>query len=145
MPPTEWNPLSFFWTLDYSSRIYFAGTLGTVIRGCAIFVQLTARIRSGKQRTGNSSEIEYLNLARMQRNLHSIESFAMVLTSGCCVNQIFGVWFTYMARVTDANPFFALKDAWIVSQILLCLLVLLDSLRRYSFSALERIRLNATN
>jgi hypothetical protein len=145
MLSTDWKPWSFFLTLDYFSRIYFAGTLCTVIRGCTIFVQLTARIRSGKQKTGNFSEIEYLNLARMQRNLHSIESFAMVLTSGCCMNQIFGVWFTYMARVTDANPFFALKDAWIVSQILLCLLILLDSLRRYSFSALERIRLNATS
>jgi hypothetical protein len=38
------------------------------MRGCAMFVQMTIRIRSGKQKPGNLDEIEYLNLARMQRN-----------------------------------------------------------------------------
>jgi hypothetical protein len=64
----------------------------------------------------------------------------MVLTSGCCANQIFAVWFTYMARVTDANPFFTLKEAWTVSQILICAIVSLDALRRYASAVLERNR-----
>jgi hypothetical protein len=76
----------------------------------------------------------------MNRNLHSIFSLGVTFASGCCVNQIFGVWFAYMARVTDANPFFAFRQAWIVMQVLVCLLVSLDATRRYASAILERYR-----
>jgi hypothetical protein len=93
-----------------------------------------------KRRADRSNETTYPNLVRMNHNLHSLLALGMTFTSACCVNQIFGVWFVYMARVTDANPFFALRDAWIVAQVLMCLLIMLDGLRRYSSAILERNR-----
>lgn len=134
-----WNPWSLLMRLDYFSRLYFVGAVWLVILGFVVFGKTIVKTLSLK-RNRYFSEAEYLNLERMQRGLHSIESLAMVFTSGCCVNQIFGVWFTYMARVTDANPFFALQDAWIVAQILVLLIVTLDALRRYGLWALEKNR-----
>lgn len=134
------NSWSLFLTLDYFSRIYFVGVLLVFMCGCWVFLQMMIQIRTAARIPVGFGNEQYLNLESMQRRLHSIESFAMVLTSGCCTNQIFGVWFTYMARATDANPFFALREAWTVSQILVCLLVLMDGLRRFSFGILEQHR-----
>jgi hypothetical protein len=78
----------------------------------------------------------------MNRNLNSIHCLSVILTSGCCVNQIFGVWLTYMARATDANPFSALHQAWIVMQILISLHVSFYAVRLYAVAALERSRTN---
>jgi hypothetical protein len=64
----------------------------------------------------------------------------MVLTSGCVANQIFGVWSSYMARFTDANPFLALHDAWAIFQILLFLHVILDVSRRFAWFTLLKIQ-----
>jgi formate hydrogenlyase subunit 3/multisubunit Na+/H+ antiporter MnhD subunit len=137
MAASNWNPWSQFLALDYFSRVYFVGAVCTVIWGYFAFLRFMIGIRRGNQSEyGSKADTE-----RQVRNLHSIESFAMVLTSGCCTNQIFGVWFTYMARVTDANPFFALRESWIVAQILICLIVSLDALRRFAFGALERQRI----
>jgi hypothetical protein len=140
MLAADWNPWSLFFMLDYFSRAYFVGVICIVLLGYATFLRILARIRSGNQRGEKSAENTNLNLEGLHRNLYSLQSFAMVLTSGCCANQIFAVWFTYMARVTDANPFFALKEAWTVSQILICLIISLDALRRYASAVLERDR-----
>ena len=135
-----WNPLSFFLMLDYFSRIYFVGMLCAAVWSFAICLRIIIGVRSLQQRVANFNESVYLNLDRMNRNLHSIFSLSAAFTSGCCVNQIFGVWFVYMARVTDANPFFAFRQAWIAIRVLLCLVVSLDAIRRYTSATLERHR-----
>jgi hypothetical protein len=127
-----------FLMLDNFSRAYFVGVLCTVTWGYFTFLKLQIRIRRESRHDNGLKPDVFSHLERQLHKLCSIESFAMVLTSGCCANQIFGVWFTYMARVTDANPFFALREAWILSQILICLIVSLDALRRLSAAALER-------
>jgi len=137
MSATNWNPWSLFLTLDYFSQPYFVGVFCITIWGYFTFFRFIIEIRRRNQ-SDQSQGTD--TLERQVRNLHSIESFAMVLTSGCCANQIFAVWFTYMARVTDANPFFALREAWFLSQILICLIVSLDALRRFALMALERSR-----
>jgi len=134
-----WNPWTFFLMLDYFSRIYFVGVLFVVTWSYILIFKIIVGDQSLKVRPDNFQST-YSNLERMNRNLYSIFSLAVTFTSGCCVNQIFGVWFEYMARATDANPFFALRQAWIVMQVLLCLLVSLDALRRYASSAIERYR-----
>jgi hypothetical protein len=140
MLAAEWDTWSLFFMLDHFSRAYLVGALCIVILGYATFLRLMIQVRSRNRNDGTFAENAYLNLDRLHRSLCSLQSFAMVLTSGCCANQIFAVWFIYMARVTDANPFFALKDAWTVSQILICAIVSLDALRRYAFAVLERNR-----
>jgi hypothetical protein len=140
MLAADWGPWSLFFMLDYFSRVYLVGALCIVILGYAAFLRLMIQIRSRNRNGETFTENAYPNLDGMHRSLCSLESFAMVLTSGCCANQIFVVWFTYMARVTDANPFFALKEAWTVSQILICAIVSLDALRRYASAVLERNR-----
>lgn len=135
------NFWSLFLMLDYFSRIYFVGVLLIFIWGCWVFLHIMIQIRRAARTPDGFSDDGYLNCEGMQRKLHSIESFAMVLASGCCANQIFGVWFTYMVRATDANPFFALREAWAVSQTLVCSIVLLDALRRIGVVILERHRL----
>ena len=135
MSASEWNPWSHFFMLDYFSRAYFAGVLFMALWGYRTFVRLIVAIRSRSRDAHNSPK-----LLPLVRKLCSIESFAMVLTSGCCANQIFAVWFTYMARATDANPFFALRQAWIVVQALTCLIVSLDAVRRVSFAMLDNAR-----
>lgn len=139
MPPTSWNPWSFFFTLDYFSRIYFVGVLCVAIWSYSISFRMALGIRPLKARAGNFNDTEYLNLVRMNHNLHTALALAMTFTSCCCVNQVFGVWFVYMARVTDANPFFALRDAWMVTQILMCILVSLDVIRRSISAMLARV------
>jgi hypothetical protein len=134
----SWNPWSFFLMLDYFSRIYFVGVLCVAIWSFAIVYRILVGIRSMKVLTGIFKEPAYLKLERLNRELHSVFSLGVTFTSGCCVNQIFGVWSIYMARVTDANPFLAFRQAWIVMQVLLCLLVSLDALRRYASAVLER-------
>ena len=140
MPPTSWNPWSFFLMLDYFSRIYFVGVLFVAIWSYVLILQIMVGARSLRVRSDNFDDSAYSKLERMNRNLHSIFSLCVTFTSGCCVNQIFGVWFVYMARFTDANPFFAFRQAWIVMQILLCVLVSLDASRRYASATLERHR-----
>jgi hypothetical protein len=140
MLAADWGPWSLFFMLDYFSRAYLVGALCMVILGYATVLRIMIQVRSRNRNGGSFTENAYLNLDRLHRSLCSLQSFAMVLTSGCCANQIFAVWFTYMARVTDANPFFALREAWTVSQILICAIVSLDALRRYAFAALERNR-----
>lgn len=140
MPPTSWNPWSFFLMLDYFSRIYFVGALFFAFWSFITIIRIIVGVQSMKVRSDNFKESAYSELERMNRNVHSIFSLGLTFTGGCCVNQIFGVWFVYMARATDANPFFALRQAWIVMQVLLCLLVSLDAVRRYGSSTLERHR-----
>ena len=140
MLPTSWNPWSFFLMLDYFSRVYFVGVLFVVIWSYILILRIIVGLEALKVRSDNLNESEYSELERMNRNLHSIFSLGVTCTSGCCVNQIFGVWFVYMARVTDANPFFAFRQAWIVIQVLLCFLVSLDATRRYASAALEHHR-----
>jgi hypothetical protein len=127
---TSWNPWSFFFTLDYFSRIYFVGLVCVAIWSYSISLRIILGVLSLKARNGNCTDSEYLNLARMNHNLHSALTLGVTFATCCCVNQIFGVWFVYMARVTDANPFLALRDAWMVVQIQMCILVSLDLTRR---------------
>jgi hypothetical protein len=136
----EWNPWSMFLMLDYFSRGFFVGVLCLAGWGYWNFVRFWTGIRSKNWKDHSFSQNEFSRLNKLLGNLHSIESFVMVLTSGCCANQIFAVWFTYMARVTDANPFFALREAWMVTQILMCLIVSLDALSRFALAVLERKR-----
>jgi hypothetical protein len=138
----SWNPWSFFLMLDYFSRVYFVGVLFVVIWSYTLIFRIVVGLRALKARSDNLNESEYSKLGRMNRDLHSIFSLGVTCTTGCCVNQIFGVWFVYMARVTDANPFLAFRQAWIVIQVLLCLLVSLDAIRRYASTTLERHRPN---
>jgi hypothetical protein len=140
MPAMIWQPWSFFLMLDYFSRAYFVGVLLVTICSLAIFRRIILGTREMKRGADSSNEPTYLNLARMNHNLHSLMALGMTFTSACCVNQIFGVWFVYMARVTDANPFLALREAWVVAQVLMCLLIILDCLRRYGSAILERSR-----
>jgi len=140
MMATSWSPWSSFISLDYFSRVYLVGVLCVVAWSFALFSKIMIGIRSMRRHVDDPTEGAYLKLAGMNRSLHSIHSLGVVFTSGCCANQIFGVWFTYMARVTDANPFFALHEAWNVAQILVCLHVILDIIRRYAAAALEKSR-----
>jgi hypothetical protein len=126
--------------LDYFSRIYFVGVLIVVTWSYRLIIGIVLGVKALKVRSHNFNESAYSKLERMNRNLHSIFPLAVTCTSGCCVNQIFGVWFAYIARVTDANPFFAFHQAWTVTQVLLCLLVSLDAVRRYASATLERHR-----
>ena len=132
--------LSHFAMLDLFSRAYLVGVLCMMAWGYLAFARVMVAARSKQHGKGNISDHEYLKMEQRVRNLDSIESFAMVLMSGCCANQIFGVWFTYMARVTDANPFVALREAWLVFQVLASLIVSLDAIRRYAWATLWRKR-----
>jgi hypothetical protein len=140
MMALSWNPWSSFLMLDYFSRVYFVGVLCVVAWSFALVSKIMIGIRSMRQYVDGPTESAYLKLVRINRSLNSIHSLSVVFTSGCCANQIFGVWFTYMARVADANPFFALREAWNVAQILVCLHVTLDIIRRYATAALEKSR-----
>jgi hypothetical protein len=139
MLATSWNPFSFFLMLDYFSRIYFVAILCIAVWSFGLIFRIIVGARSmHRMPDDEANQDSYLKLVRMNRNLHSMFSLGMTCTSGCCVNQIFGVWFVYMARATDANPFLAFQQAWIVMQVLLCLLVSLDAARRYASAVLER-------
>ena len=140
MLAATWDPLSFFLMLDYFSRIYFVAVLFIAIWSFALISRIIAGARSLHRKSDESDHSRFPKLDQMNRNLHSMFSLAVTCTSGCCVNQLFGVWFVYMARGTDANPFLAFQQAWIVMQVLLCLLVLLDATCRYASAALERNR-----
>ncbi len=108
----SWNPWSFFLMLDYFSRVYFVGVLLVVIWSYTLIFRIVVGLRVLQARSDNFNESEYSKLERINRNLHSIFSLGVTCTSGCCVNQIFGVWFVYMARVTDANPFCKTQPPW---------------------------------
>jgi hypothetical protein len=119
--------------LDYFSRAYFVGLLLVTSWSFVIFRRIMMGSREVKRRASQSDQA-------MNHSLHSLLAVGVTFTSGCCVNQIFGVWFVYMARATDANPFLVLREAWLVAQVLMCILVLLDVLGRYSSAILERGR-----
>ena len=138
MLATHWNPLSLFLMLDYFSRIYLSGLLMVVIWGISTFLRIMIGSRSVDSANGTVDANTLLKLVKMGRKLHSLYSVGVVLAVGCSANQVFGVWQTYMLRVTDANPFFAIKEAWAVSQLLICLLIVLDTVRWYGCATIER-------
>lgn len=102
--------------LDPFSRLYFLGVLTSAAVAFATFVTFVLALRRMRQALTSDSRQLLAGLNKRYSLLASIQSFAMVLTSGCVANQIFSVWFSYMARATDANPFFALHDAWVIFQ-----------------------------
>ena len=124
--------------LDPFSRLYFLGVLTSAAVAFATFVTFVLALRRMRQALTSDSRQLLAGLSNRYSLLASIQSFAMVLTSGCVANQIFSVWFSYMARATDANPFFALRDAWVMFQILVFLHVILDVSRRFAWFALLR-------
>jgi hypothetical protein len=136
-----WLPWEFFLMLDYFSRVYLVGVLFMMIWGYSTSFRILLGARSSR-RAGSFAQDAYLRLVNKNSNLNSIHSLSVIFTSGCCVNQIFGVWFTYMDRATDANPFSALHQAWIVMQILISLHVSFYAVRLYAVAALERSRTN---
>jgi len=134
----NWNPWLLFLSLDYFSRIYFAGVLFAAVWTIAKASRILIGVRSLRRNSSLYDETAYLRLERMGSVLRHGISLSMVFTSGCCINQIFFVWFTYMVRATDANPFLALRQAWVVMQLLVCLLVSQDVMSRCAYTALER-------
>ncbi len=126
--------------LDPFSRLYFLGVLTSAAVAFATFVTFVLALRRMRRALTSDSRQLLAGLSNRYSLLASIQSFAMVLTSGCVANQIFSVWFSYIARATDANPFFALHDAWVMFQILVFLHVILDVSRRFAWFALLRIQ-----
>lgn len=133
MPLSISNSMSLLLTMNYFSRLYFLGVVCGILWATVKFVRALISPRRSSSRSFSVVNDQSASFQATYAEIASIQSFTMVLTSGCFVNQIFGVWFTYMARVTDANPFFALQDAWAIAQILVFLHVALDAMRRYAY------------
>ena len=130
-----WNPLMAFLTVDYFSRGYFAGLLLAVTYSVwnLIVVMRSNRLSPSSLRS------THLPIAKVKRNLNFLFSLGVILASACFANQILNVSFIYMVgRFTDANPAFALQQAWDISQFLACFLLLLHTLRWYAFAALDQ-------
>jgi|SRR5215472_6069370 len=138
MTLVAWNALSFFWMLGLFSQFYLVGLMSVVIWGIVAFFRIMVGVRSIEKTSGSVEAGSFLRLERIGRKLHSFSSVAFVLATGCFANEIFGVWETYELRVTDANPVFALKEAWAVTQLLICLLIIFDTTRWYAFATLDR-------
>jgi hypothetical protein len=130
-----WNPLVTFLMLDYFSRGYLGGPLLAVIYGVTTLLRVIKRYQPSR----SSVTSTHLSMAKVQRNLNSLFSLGVILASACFANQILNVLFTYMVgRFTDANPAYALQQAWHVSQLVACLLLLLHAMRWCVFAVLDR-------
>jgi len=125
---SEFGPWSALRNLDALSQVYFANVVGAVLYAIYLLAKIVHALRSPE---GGSRQAAIIQKRYWQ--LVAIQSFAIVLTSGCIASQIFGIWFTYIARATDANPFAALREAWIVFQLFIFLHILLDGMRRYAW------------
>lgn len=130
--------LSLFRMLDYFSQLYLAGLILVVIWGVVAFFRIMVGVRAIKRVPNPNDSSSFLALERAGRKLQSFFSLAVVLATGCFANQIFGIWETYELRVTDANPLFALREAHAVSQLLICLLIIFDTLRWNALTSLDR-------
>jgi hypothetical protein len=108
-------------------------TLWATVSLCRILRALRITERGVRVPTFNS----LLGIENRVRNLQAYKSVETVLATGCFANQILRVWQIYALRITDANPLFALKDAWNVSQVLIGLLLILEIIRWYGFATLE--------
>jgi hypothetical protein len=109
--------------LDILSQIYFGGTVCGLLYAMYLFSKLLLALKKTEGIASYFIRRRYLQIA-------TIQSLAIVLTSGCVGSQIFSVWFTYMLRFTDANPFAALRQAWMVFQLLIFFHILLEATRR---------------
>jgi hypothetical protein len=133
-----------FLMLDYFSRVYFVGMLLAAISSVSILFRFVVGIRSLNVMVPASVAATYSALERMNRSLDSLFCLSVVLAVGCFANQILGVSRVYMVdRFTDANPVFALDEAWFVSQSLICVLLLMHIGRWYASSRLDRHRARA--
>jgi hypothetical protein len=81
MPAMIWKPLSFFLMLDYFSRAYFVGALLVTICSIAIVRRITLGTREMKRGADSSNEPTYLNLVRMNHNLHSLLALGLLRQS----------------------------------------------------------------
>jgi hypothetical protein len=130
-----WNPLVVFLMLDYFSRGYLAALLLAVIYSVRTLLGVIESNRPSRSSVSSTR----LPMAKVQRNLNCLFSLGVILSSACFANQILNVLFTYMVgRFTDANPAYALQQAWHVSQFVVCLLLLLHAMRWYVFAVLDR-------
>jgi hypothetical protein len=127
-------------TLDPFSMLYFFGVLASAAVAFVTFLGFISALRRIRQALTIDSGKLVARLNNRYLLLASIQSFAIVLTSGCVANQVFAVWFSYMARATDANPFFALHSAWVMFQLLVFFHVIVDASRRFAWFALGRIQ-----
>jgi hypothetical protein len=108
--------------LDYFSRVYFAGLVVATIWSFSTVFQFVRSIRSSKDLLGP----DRFALSMLDRRLKSLFDLSVILAGACAANQILGVSRVYMIdRFTDANPAYALDEAWVVSQIIAGILLLL--------------------
>lgn len=115
--------------LDYFSRVYFAGLVVATTWSFSTLFQFVRSIRSSKDLLGP----DRFALSMLDRRLKSLFDLSVILAGACAANQILGVSRVYMIdRFTDANPAYALDEAWVVSQIIAGILLLLRTIHWYT-------------
>jgi hypothetical protein len=132
-----WDFPMLFLMLDFFSRVYFAGLVFATVWSISILFRFAARARN----SGASPNLDLFALSKLDHKLKSLFSMSLILAGACAANQILGVSRIYMVdRFTDANPVYALDEAWAVSQIIAGILLLLRAIRWYTSAVVASTR-----
>jgi hypothetical protein len=124
-----WDFPMLFLMLDFFSRIYLVRLVFATVWSISILFRFVAKARNSSA----SQSLNRLSLSSLDHNLEALFSMSLILACACTANQILGVSRIYMiGRFTDANPVYALNEAWAVSQGITGILLLLRAVRWYA-------------
>ena len=126
-----------FLMLDFFSRVYFAGLVFATVWSIFLLFLFVAKARNSSASLG----LNRFSLSALDHKLEALFSISLILAGACAFNQILGVSRVYMIdRFTDANPVYALDEAWAVSQVITGILLLLRAVRWYTSAVVARAR-----
>jgi hypothetical protein len=117
---TDWR--GFVLALDQFSRLYILALLLTATWSVAVFVRVEGRRR---RRTLDHSQIP-----RMARNLESLFGFSSILARALVATQIVQLCrYYFIFRATDGDVMSMLDEAWLSTQLAVCILLALSAMR----------------
>ncbi len=118
---TDWR--GFVLALDQFSRLYILALLFTAIWSTVVFMRVEGR--KWRRRTLVDSQIP-----AMARNLESLFGFSSILARALVATQIVQLCrFYFIFRATDGDVVSMLDEAWLSTQLVVCILLALSAMR----------------